>query len=183
MRRKRIPQSLRIAVWNKHIGRVYEGKCYVGCGEIITPFNFECGHIISHKENGRIELDNLVPICSTCNKSIGTKNVHTFIKEHGMKNKKIKKKIKKKIDEDEYQILSGSKEEIIKYIKKELKQRVQDNKIRTDEKLLSEIYYFMSEKYNKYIDKEEKYNYSYDRLIRNKRIYCKKEFIERIIKK
>ena len=37
--------------------------------------NFEAGHIISHAKGGEDNIDNLLPICSLCNKSMGTENL------------------------------------------------------------------------------------------------------------
>ena len=76
--KQKIPKSVRVAVWNTYIGNNIKGKCYVGCGEEITVNNYECGHIISEKNNGEVTIQNLRPICSTCNKSMGTQNMHDF---------------------------------------------------------------------------------------------------------
>ena len=76
--RKSIPKSLKILVWNKNIGKEKGiGGCYV-CESEIDSKNFECGHIISVKDGGDTNLDNLLPICSSCNKSMGTQNLHEF---------------------------------------------------------------------------------------------------------
>ena len=45
---------------------------------MIDSFNFECGHIISDYNKGKISLDNLRPICSSCNKSMGRQNWDDF---------------------------------------------------------------------------------------------------------
>lgn len=81
-KRKYIPKCLKILVWNKNIGKEQGiGKCYV-CESEIDSKDFECGHIISVKEGGENILDNLLPICSSCNKSMATKNLHEFKKEY-----------------------------------------------------------------------------------------------------
>ena len=81
-KRKYIPKCLKILVWNKNIGKEKGiGKCYV-CESEIDSKDFECGHIISVKDGGENILDNLLPICSSCNKSMGTKNLHEFKKEY-----------------------------------------------------------------------------------------------------
>ena len=63
-----------------------EGKCFVGCGTEIQINNFEIGHVTAFSEGGSDEIDNLRPICSLCNKSMGTKNLNVFIQEFGFKN-------------------------------------------------------------------------------------------------
>ena len=78
MERKTIPKPVRIQVWNKYIGEENGiGKCDV-CENDIDSKNFDCGHIISVKDNGETNIDNLIPICSTCNKSMGTQNLNDF---------------------------------------------------------------------------------------------------------
>jgi hypothetical protein len=51
--------------------------CYV-CNEWINAFNFEAGHIESHATGGPNQLHNLRPVCSKCNKRVGTKNMDEF---------------------------------------------------------------------------------------------------------
>jgi phage/plasmid-associated DNA primase len=73
-----IPKALRYKVWTVYIGeKEGYGKCYV-CDGSITPFNYECGHIIAEKNGGPTNLSNLRPVCSGCNKSVGTKNMDEF---------------------------------------------------------------------------------------------------------
>ena len=48
-RKEKIPQ----AVWNKYCGEgIGEIICFGGCGGKITPFTFECGHVIAEAEGG-----------------------------------------------------------------------------------------------------------------------------------
>ena len=80
-----ISKALKDSVFSKYCQSYDNAFCYVGCGEKITPFNFECGHVVSINDDGETTLDNLRPICSRCNKSMGTKNMEDFIKECGFK--------------------------------------------------------------------------------------------------
>ena len=43
--------------------------------------NWECGHIISDKDGGDLSISNLRPLCSTCNKSMGARNMKDYVKE------------------------------------------------------------------------------------------------------
>ena len=62
--RKSIPKSLKNLVWNKCIGKEKGiGECDV-CKCEIDSKNFDCGHIISVKDNGETNESNLVPLCS-----------------------------------------------------------------------------------------------------------------------
>lgn len=82
-KRKPISKALRTGVWNRYHKNRDNAQCYVGCGEIITVFNFECGHILAVANGGDTTLDNLRPICSSCNKSMGSQNMNDFIKMNG----------------------------------------------------------------------------------------------------
>jgi len=70
----KIPSSLKHNVWTTYIGEKYNGKCSVKwCNNRITPFTFEAGHNIPYSKGGSTTIDNLLPICSDCNKSMGNR--------------------------------------------------------------------------------------------------------------
>ena len=72
--KQRIPVSLKQNVWVKYNGEIYKAKCNVEwCENHITPFTFEAGHNIPESKGGETSLDNLRPICSSCNKSMGNR--------------------------------------------------------------------------------------------------------------
>tara|TARA_Y100000389_G_scaffold25043_1_gene21761 strand:+ start:302 stop:1018 length:717 start_codon:yes stop_codon:yes gene_type:complete len=78
-KKKTIPKALKIAVWNKYIGEeIGKTKCY--CCELtdITQSKFHCGHILAEANGGDLHVDNLKPICESCNKSMGTSNMLDF---------------------------------------------------------------------------------------------------------
>ena len=72
--KKKIPSALREQVWLINFGdRHFKNKCVVEwCENIVTPFNFEVGHNIPESKGGQTSIDNLRPICSKCNKSMGS---------------------------------------------------------------------------------------------------------------
>ena len=73
-RRKFINASVKYNIWLKYCGDKFTTKCTITwCNTEITPFTFEVGHNIPHSFGGTIELDNLRPICSKCNKSMGNR--------------------------------------------------------------------------------------------------------------
>ena len=47
-------------------------------------YSFECGHVVSEKNGGKPTIDNLRPICSFCNKSVGTMNMEEFKKKYNI---------------------------------------------------------------------------------------------------
>ena len=83
-KRENIPRALRYAVWEKYLGKNNESKCLCCKNTTISITNFDCGHIVSNKDGGKIHIDNLKPICKTCNSSIGTTNMNEFIEKYGL---------------------------------------------------------------------------------------------------
>ena len=66
-----IPKALKEQIWIKYNKKKFENKCYIKwCKNIISVFNFECGHNIPFSKGGETTLENLRPICSNCNKSM-----------------------------------------------------------------------------------------------------------------
>ncbi len=69
----KIPKALREQVWKLNVGEKYKAKCLVTwCTNAISVFDFEVGHNIPESKGGTLELKNLRPICSRCNKSMGS---------------------------------------------------------------------------------------------------------------
>ena len=91
-KRKSIPKAVKNSVWNKYIEtddpKKLIGKCFVGCGCEITIANFEVGHVNAYSNGGSDKVENLRPICSTCNKSMGTMNLLEFKDLYGLNSKK-----------------------------------------------------------------------------------------------
>jgi 5-methylcytosine-specific restriction endonuclease McrA len=82
-RKKPIPKSVKRLVWNKWIGEEFGiGTCLCCKVTNITQMSFHCGHIISEFNGGEINLDNLKPICSSCNLSMGKRNMEEFMAEY-----------------------------------------------------------------------------------------------------
>jgi 5-methylcytosine-specific restriction endonuclease McrA len=66
-----IPKALREQVWITNVGPAFQTKCLVTwCQNKITVFDFEVGHNIPESKGGTLEIRNLRPICSRCNKSM-----------------------------------------------------------------------------------------------------------------
>ena len=82
-KREKIPSTVRNSLWKDYFDQSTQGICQCCQRENITLANFEAGHIISVKDGGENHLSNLKPICSQCNKSMGSTNMNDFIKKHG----------------------------------------------------------------------------------------------------
>jgi hypothetical protein len=73
----KIPKALREALWLKHCGKSFEVKCRTTwCQNVITAYDFQAGHNVPESRGGATTLENLVPICSRCNLSMGSQ--YTF---------------------------------------------------------------------------------------------------------
>lgn len=84
VKKERIPATVRNIVWVTHFEECKKGKCWLCKVEDISSANFECGHVISEKNGGKPTIDNLKPICSFCNKSVGTMNMEDFKKKYNI---------------------------------------------------------------------------------------------------
>lgn len=83
MSKDKIPSSVRNTIWLKYIGESMIGLCTCCKQTQISNNCFECGHVISEKNGGTVTIDNLRPICSACNKSMGTLDMDEFMKKYG----------------------------------------------------------------------------------------------------
>jgi 5-methylcytosine-specific restriction endonuclease McrA len=76
-------KQIKKLVWNKWIGEeIGKSKCCKLTD--ITQLSFHCGHIIAESNGGELKLDNLKPICQSCNSSIGSQNMNDFIKKYNL---------------------------------------------------------------------------------------------------
>jgi prophage antirepressor-like protein len=79
-----IPKAVRLKVWSKYIGyNNIDGKCFCCRDKIIHQQDFHCGHIQSEYNGGKVTIQNLRPICSICNTSMGTKHMVEFMEQYG----------------------------------------------------------------------------------------------------
>ena len=85
-----IPKAVRLKVWTTYIGmNQASGRCFCCQHKVIDQQDFQCGHIESESMGGDVSVQNLRPICGTCNGSMGTKNMFTFMKKYGFDTKHI----------------------------------------------------------------------------------------------
>lgn len=80
-----ITQSFRQAIWLKYCGENYKYKCLCYNSNEISVHNFECGHILSKKNGGNISIDNIIPICSFCNRSMGSMHMFKYMEKNNYK--------------------------------------------------------------------------------------------------
>ena len=76
-RKAAIPVAFREQIWLRQMGKVFEGKCPTRwCQNTITVYDFQSGHNIPESKGGPTTPENLIPLCSRCNLSMG--NRYTF---------------------------------------------------------------------------------------------------------
>lgn len=86
-KKKSIPLVLKRRLWSKYFGE-QNGIATCPCCKLtqISTFSFHCGHIISERNGGLLVLDNLIPLCQSCNSSMGTKSYNEFCEYIGISN-------------------------------------------------------------------------------------------------
>jgi hypothetical protein len=82
-RKSKISQAIRIVCWNTYVGEDI-GKTHCLCCKTnsITQHNFHCGHVTAEANGGKLQVENLRPICAVCNNSMGTTSMAQFALEH-----------------------------------------------------------------------------------------------------
>jgi hypothetical protein len=76
--KKSIPKPLKKMIWEKYSN----GKCYCCCDREISMFDFDAGHIIPESKGGPTTIDNLRPICSSCNKSMNNRDMREYTAQY-----------------------------------------------------------------------------------------------------
>jgi hypothetical protein len=84
-KKQKIPKNIRNIVWDTHMGSDFKkGLCCCCNTEQITFVNFQCGHIESEVDGGETHVDNLLPICQSCNGSMGCMNMNDYKEKYGL---------------------------------------------------------------------------------------------------
>jgi 5-methylcytosine-specific restriction endonuclease McrA len=79
-----IPSVLKSHVWDTYIGRdLGRHKCFCCKKNNIYLDDHHCGHVKSKSRGGEDTIENLRPICSKCNLSMGSQNMVDFVKKCG----------------------------------------------------------------------------------------------------
>jgi len=76
-KRKNLPKSIREKLWIDCFGSKFNGNCS-SCNLEIDIFNYEVGHIQAVAKGGSNSIQNLTPLCKSCNRSMGSQNYHEF---------------------------------------------------------------------------------------------------------
>ena len=76
-KRKSIPKAVRDKLWQQNFPDTLTGLCYC-CSKTLDYHSFHASHIISVKNGGSDNINNLKICCITCNLSMGTRNLEEF---------------------------------------------------------------------------------------------------------
>ena len=80
-KKQAIPKSVKTIVWDHYIGKHINSHRCLCCKKVLIEITtFDVGHVISEKEGGTLEINNLRPICAACNHSMGAMNMIEFVK-------------------------------------------------------------------------------------------------------
>ena len=79
-----VSQVMKMLVWKRWVGNDKgTTKCFC-CGvNDILMISFVAGHYISEHNGGDISVENIRPICTQCNSSMGTRNMDEFMTSIG----------------------------------------------------------------------------------------------------
>lgn len=73
-----IPYVVREQVWKRcHENTSDIGICFTCCNDLYFR-DMECGHIKAHALGGDTTLENLMPVCKSCNKDMGVMNLFEY---------------------------------------------------------------------------------------------------------
>ncbi len=83
-KRKKFSKIDRKTIYVQYFGSWKEdGQCQI-CKSTIDYENFDMGHIKSVKNGGSNLLENIKPLCKTCNTSLGSLNIDDYMKKHNL---------------------------------------------------------------------------------------------------
>ena len=81
--KKKIPKNLKNEIWNFYNGKKQtDAKCYCCDIKVLHITSWDCGHVVAEINGGELTIKNLRPICSNCNKTMGTENLYDFMKKN-----------------------------------------------------------------------------------------------------
>lgn len=83
--RKTIPKAIRNQLWRKYFGNQMTGACFCCKSELNVLENWEASHVIAASQGGGDNLENLRPLCSSCNRSMRAENMDEYMKRYGYK--------------------------------------------------------------------------------------------------
>ncbi len=82
-RKPSIPSGVRDDLWERYFGpETTIGTCFVCGRQLDKRDNYEVGHYISTAEDGTDDIENLRPVCRSCNRSMGKMSIPDFKRKY-----------------------------------------------------------------------------------------------------
>ena len=75
--KQNIPHGIKKEVWRRYQGNKLEGECYV-CEGTICAMSFHAGHLKSEYNGGQVSVDNMRPVCRSCNSKVGVHDMDAY---------------------------------------------------------------------------------------------------------
>jgi hypothetical protein len=83
--KKSLPTAVKDCIWNYYIGQhINIHKCFCCKKHMIKIDDFHAGHVIAEAQGGGDDIGNLRPICSSCNSSMGKRDMVDYVKQYGL---------------------------------------------------------------------------------------------------
>ena len=84
--KQKIPPMKKQKIWEHWKGNVNKAKCH--CCRLTTIYSnsYHCGHIQAESSGGTMAIDNLRPICQSCNSSMNNKNMIDYMTDNYKQN-------------------------------------------------------------------------------------------------
>jgi 5-methylcytosine-specific restriction endonuclease McrA len=83
--KKSLPTAVKDCIWNYYIGQhINLHKCFCCKKNMIKIDDFHAGHVVAEAQGGGDNIDNLRPICSSCNSSMGKRDMIDYVKQYGL---------------------------------------------------------------------------------------------------
>jgi hypothetical protein len=83
LKKPTVPKKIKNDSWDKYVGPEYGSALCIVCNKTtIDSKHFEAGHIISHNNGGPSTIENIMPICGCCNKSMQNINMDEYIQTY-----------------------------------------------------------------------------------------------------
>ena len=78
----KIPKIIKDQVWKQYMPNIHESKCMCCSKNSITSNQFHCGHVLSRSNGGSNSVDNMRPICQSCNLGMKTRHMREYMEDY-----------------------------------------------------------------------------------------------------
>jgi 5-methylcytosine-specific restriction endonuclease McrA len=79
--RPSVTSDLRTSVWETYYGNVLRKACYCCKTSEISATKYQVGHVVSVANGGATSVENLRPICASCNSAMSSENMDTYMEK------------------------------------------------------------------------------------------------------